>query len=119
MGDLMRFEKIELWIHCLIVHEGTTLPTMRLWMGSVHAAETSHVRELIAFCVRERLAGEGSTVAAIGEIESHVNEQAAFGAEHVSLVSARLRLCRRAKACLPGLFLTHLWRCGFSTSSAA
>jgi hypothetical protein len=87
MGDLMRFEKIGLLIHCLIAHGATTFATMRLWMGSAHAAETSHVRELIASCVRELLADEGSIVSAMGGIELHVDEQAALGAEHVSSAS--------------------------------
>jgi hypothetical protein len=88
MGDLMRFEKIEPWIHCLVVHEATTFVTIQPWKDSVHAAETRHVRELIASCVRERLADEGSIVAAMGGIESHVDEKAALGARYVSLASA-------------------------------
>jgi hypothetical protein len=64
MGDLMRFEKIELWIHCLIVREATTFARMQPWKDSARAAEMSHVHELIASCVRERLADEGSIVAA-------------------------------------------------------
>jgi hypothetical protein len=88
MGDLMRFEKIELWIHCLIVREATTFARMQPWKDSARAAEMSHVHELIASCVRERLADEGSIVAAMGEIESHVDEQAALRARHVSLASA-------------------------------
>jgi hypothetical protein len=84
----MHFEKIGLWIRCLILHGATTFAKMQPWKDISHAAETSHVRELIAFCVLELLADEGSIFAAMGEIESHVDEQVALGAVHVSLASA-------------------------------
>jgi hypothetical protein len=57
-------------------------------MGSLNAAEMIHGHELIAFYVRELLADEGSTVSAMGEIESHADEEAALGATYVSLESA-------------------------------
>jgi hypothetical protein len=58
------------------------------WTGSPNAAEMIHVHELIASCVRELLADEGSAVSAMVKIESHVDEQAALGERHVSLASA-------------------------------